>query len=52
MQFDVIYADPPWFYNARTNPETRYSLGVHGHYSLEKIHLDGYVLEMRLMERR
>jgi N6-adenosine-specific RNA methylase IME4 len=28
----ILYADPPWPQNARRNPNTRFGLGVHGHY--------------------
>lgn len=31
-KYRIIYADPPWRYNARNNPDTRFGLGVHGHY--------------------
>lgn len=32
MKFNIIYADPPWFYNARNNPNTKFSRGVYSHY--------------------
>jgi N6-adenosine-specific RNA methylase IME4 len=28
----VLYIDPPWFYNERSQPDTKFCLGVHGHY--------------------
>lgn len=31
-KYSIIYADPPWAYNARNNKNTTFSLGVHGHY--------------------
>ena len=31
-KYNIIYADPPWQYNARNNPHTKFSRGVHGHY--------------------
>lgn len=31
-QPQVFLVDPPWAYNARNNPGTRFCLGVHGHY--------------------
>ncbi|MFA6151982.1 MAG: MT-A70 family methyltransferase [Chitinophagaceae bacterium] len=31
-KYNIIYADPPWKYNRRTNAATRFGLGVHGHY--------------------
>jgi len=31
-KYSIIYADPPWQYNARNNPNTRFSQGVHSHY--------------------
>lgn len=30
--YNLLYADPPWRYNQRSNGNTRFSLGVHGHY--------------------
>jgi N6-adenosine-specific RNA methylase IME4 len=33
-QYSIIYADPPWKYNARTNHKTRFSGGAEGHYAL------------------
>ena len=35
-KYRIIYADPPWFYNDRTNPDTKFSQGVHGHYPVMK----------------
>jgi len=34
-KYNIIYADPPWFYNKR-NPQnkTRFGIGAEGHYSL------------------
>lgn len=31
-KYNIIYADPPWHYNARNNPNTKFSRGVHSHY--------------------
>jgi N6-adenosine-specific RNA methylase IME4 len=31
-KYNIIYADPPWHYNARNNAGTRFSRGVHSHY--------------------
>lgn len=31
-KYKIIYADPPWHYNARNNPNTKFSRGVHSHY--------------------
>ena len=31
--YNIIYADPPWKYNARNNPDTRFGVGAH-HYEL------------------
>lgn len=33
-KYNIIYADPPWRYNARNNPRTRFGKGAYGHYSL------------------
>lgn len=33
-KYNIIYADPPWKYNARNNPKTRFGKGAYGHYSL------------------
>lgn len=33
IKYKIIYADPPWPYNARRNPMTKFSRGVHSHYS-------------------
>ncbi len=35
-KYSLIYADPPWFYNARNHTGTKFSLGVHGHYPAMK----------------
>jgi len=32
MMFNVILLDPPWAYNARNNPDTRFGGGAGGHY--------------------
>jgi N6-adenosine-specific RNA methylase IME4 len=32
MKHHVIYADPPWAYNARNNQGTKFGGGVHSHY--------------------
>lgn len=34
MKFDLIYADPPWRYNSRSNHKTRFRGGASGHYDL------------------
>ncbi len=31
-KYNIIYADPPWHYNERNNPNTKFSRGVHSHY--------------------
>ena len=31
-RYEIIYADPPWRYNARNNPNTKFGGGVHAHY--------------------
>mgnify|MGYP001388894576 CR=1 FL=1 len=31
-KYNIIYADPPWRYNARNNQSTKFGMGVHGHY--------------------
>lgn len=31
-KYNIIYADPPWHYNARNNPNTKFSRGVHSYY--------------------
>lgn len=39
-KYKIIYADPPWHYNARNNPNTKFSRGVHSRYptmSVEEI---------------
>lgn len=33
-KYNIIYADPPWWYNKRKNPEAKFSRGVHSHYSV------------------
>lgn len=35
-KYQIIYADPPWFYNYRNNPKTRFSRGVHAYYPVMK----------------
>ena len=35
-KYQIIYADPPWFYNKRNNENTRFCRGVHGHYPVMK----------------
>ncbi len=35
-KYNIIYADPPWYYNSRNNPSTKFARGVHGHYSVMK----------------
>ncbi len=35
-KYNLIYADPPWYYNSRNNPNTKFSSGVHGHYPVMK----------------
>jgi N6-adenosine-specific RNA methylase IME4 len=32
VKFDILYADPPWHYNARNNHSTRFGGGMHAHY--------------------
>ena len=34
MRYHIIYADPPWSYNARANPDTKFGGGAMGHYSV------------------
>ncbi len=36
MKYRIIYADPPWNYNARNNPKTKFGGGAIGHYPLMK----------------
>lgn len=31
-KFNIVLADPPWFYNKRNNDKTRFSRGVYTHY--------------------
>lgn len=33
-KYNIIYADPPWKYNARNNLNTRFGKGAGGHYNL------------------
>jgi len=33
-RYGVIYADPPWRYNKRNNPKTKFGKGAFGHYDL------------------
>lgn len=33
-QYNIIYADPPWKYNARNNTKTKFGGGAGGHYNL------------------
>jgi len=33
-KYNIIYADPPWKYNSRTNHKTRFRGGAGGHYNL------------------
>lgn len=33
-RYSIIYADPPWKYNARYNSSTRFGTGAYGHYCL------------------
>lgn len=33
-KYKIIYADPPWEYNKRNNPKTRFGKGTCSHYSL------------------
>jgi N6-adenosine-specific RNA methylase IME4 len=33
-KYNIIYADPPWKYNARNNSNTTFGLGAGGHYKL------------------
>ena len=36
-KYSIIYADPPWFYNARNNPKnTKFGFGACGHYPVMK----------------
>jgi N6-adenosine-specific RNA methylase IME4 len=34
VKFDLLYCDPPWRYNSRTNHKTRFRGGACGHYDL------------------
>ena len=43
-KYGVIYADPPWFYNARNNKKTKFGGGAPGQYPLMK---DSELLAMR-----
>lgn len=29
MKYNIILADPPWLYNARNNPQTKFGSGMH-----------------------
>ena len=31
-KYNIILADPPWFYNKRSNPKTKFGLGLYGSY--------------------
>ncbi len=33
-KYNIIYADPPWKYNKRNNPKTKFGKGAYGHYDL------------------
>ncbi|MCM1360186.1 MAG: MT-A70 family methyltransferase, partial [Corallococcus sp.] len=33
-KYSIIYADPPWQYNKRSNPNTKFGKGACGHYDL------------------
>lgn len=33
-KYSIIYADPPWKYNSRTNKKTKFGGGCGGHYNL------------------
>ena len=35
-KYSIIYADPPWFYNKRSNPNKRFGKGAAGHYNVMK----------------
>jgi len=34
QKYQIIYADPPWRYNARKNPDTKFGGGAEGQYPL------------------
>lgn len=34
--YKIVYADPPWFYNARNNVTTKFGGGAMGHYPVMK----------------
>ena len=36
-KYNIIYADPPWKYNARNNTKTKFGGGAEGHYPLMKM---------------
>lgn len=36
MKASIILADIPWKYNARSNPKTRFGLGMHGYKGMDK----------------
>ena len=33
-KYQIVYADPPWQYNKRNNPKTKFGKGAYGHYNL------------------
>ncbi len=35
-RYNIIYADPPWFYNKRKNLDKRFGKGAAGHYNVMK----------------
>lgn len=35
-KYSVVYADPPWFYNKRKNPNKSFGKGAAGHYPVMK----------------
>ena len=37
MKYNIIYADPPWAYNKRTNTDTKFGGGAMGHYDTMSI---------------
>lgn len=37
MKYNIIYADPPWWYNSRADHRTRFRGGVWGHYKPMKM---------------
>lgn len=36
-KYQIIYADPPWAYNKRNNPATKFGGGAGGHYDVMKL---------------